>query len=104
MVRWEWNAIARWRLARGAPAPGGAAAPTPAAGSWKRTVGGIDSDANLRLDQETSRATNLSIPWSGLPIFAFGSDEAGEAYVLTSSPTGQGVFRLVPPPQAAATR
>ena len=58
----------------------------------------------LRLDQETSRATNLSIPWSGLPIFAFGSDEAGEAYVLTSSPTGQGVFRLVPPPQAAATR
>ena len=58
----------------------------------------------LRLDQETGRATNLSIPWSGLPIFAFGSDEAGEAYVLTSSPTGQGVFRLVPPPQAAATR
>lgn len=56
----------------------------------------------LRLDDATGRVTNLAIPWSGLPIFGFGCDEAGEAYVLTSSPTGQGVFRLVPRPQSAA--
>jgi hypothetical protein len=37
----------------------------------------------------------MAIPWSGLPIFGFGSDEAGEVYVNTASPTGQGVFRLV---------
>lgn len=35
------------------------------------------------------------IPWNGLPIFGFGQDEAGEAYVLTASAAGQGVFRLV---------
>jgi glucose/arabinose dehydrogenase len=56
----------------------------------------------LRLDEATGSITNLAIPWSGLPIFAFGCDEAGEPYVLTSSPTGQGVFRLVPRPQSAA--
>ena len=56
----------------------------------------------LRLDEATGRVTNHAIPWSGLPIFGFGCDEAGEAYVLTSSPTGQGVFRLVPRPQSAA--
>ena len=38
---------------------------------------------------------NVVIPWDGRPIFGFGSDEAGEAYVTTSSPTGQGVMRLV---------
>ena len=37
----------------------------------------------------------MVIPWDGRPIFGFGSDEAGEAYVTTSSPTGQGVMRLV---------
>jgi len=37
-----------------------------------------------------------AIPWSGLPVFGFGADEAGEPFVLTSSATGQGVFRLVP--------
>ena len=56
----------------------------------------------LRLDEATGSITNLAIPWSGLPIFAFGADEAGEPYVLTSSPTGQGVFLLVPRPQSAA--
>ena len=29
-------------------------------------------------------------------VEGFGTDADGEAYVLTSSPTGQGVFRLVP--------
>jgi glucose/arabinose dehydrogenase len=50
----------------------------------------------LTIDEATGRATNREIPWSGLPIFGFGSDAEGEAYVLTSSPTGQGVFRLAP--------
>lgn len=49
----------------------------------------------LRLDDATGAVTNMAIPWSGLPIFGFGSDEAGEVYVNTASPTGQGVFRLV---------
>jgi len=44
---------------------------------------------------------NMAIPWDGRPIFGFGSDEAGEAYVTTSSPTGQGVMRLVRDPAAA---
>jgi glucose/arabinose dehydrogenase len=56
----------------------------------------------LKLDQATGKATNVKIPWNGLPIFGFGSDADGEAYVLTSSPTGQGVFRLAPATQAAA--
>jgi glucose/arabinose dehydrogenase len=56
----------------------------------------------LRFDDATGTATNMAIPWSGLPIFGFGADEAGEAYVLTNSPTGQGVFRLAPRPQSAA--
>ena len=58
----------------------------------------------LKIDDATGSVTNLALPWSGLPIFGFGADEAGEAYVLTSSPAGQGVFRLVPRPQSAATR
>lgn len=58
----------------------------------------------LRRDEATGQTTNFGIPWNGLPIFGFGADEAGEAYVLTSSPTGQGVFRLVPRPQSAAAR
>jgi hypothetical protein len=45
----------------------------------------------------------LEIPWSGLPIFGFGTDADGEAYVLTSSPTGQGVFRLAPAAPANAS-
>jgi len=48
----------------------------------------------LWLDPD-GRITNKSIPWQRLPIFGFGQDEAGHVYVLTSSPTGQGVFRLV---------
>lgn len=57
----------------------------------------------LKLDAATGRATNLEIPWSGLPIFGFGTDAEGEAYVLTSSPTGQGVFRLAPAAAVSAS-
>lgn len=39
--------------------------------------------------------SNPRIPWSGLPIFGFGLDEVGTAYVLTASPVGQGIFKLV---------
>ncbi|MCE2726565.1 MAG: PQQ-dependent sugar dehydrogenase [Planctomycetaceae bacterium] len=55
----------------------------------------------LNRDPATGRVTNLTIPWSGQPIFGFGSDADGEAYVLTSSPTGQGVFRLASATKAA---
>ena len=51
----------------------------------------------------TGRATNREIPWNGLPIFGFGADADGEAYVLTSSPTGQGVFHLAPAAPANAS-
>jgi glucose/arabinose dehydrogenase len=47
----------------------------------------------VRID-ESGRAVNLAIPWAGLPVFGFGTDEAGEAYVTTASASGQGVFRL----------
>jgi glucose/arabinose dehydrogenase len=57
----------------------------------------------LELDAATGQATNLEIPWPGLPIFGFGTDADGEAYVLTSSPTGQGVFRLAPAAAANAS-
>ena len=57
----------------------------------------------VTLDAATGRATNLEIPWNGLPIFGFGTDAEGEAYVLTSSPTGQGVFRLAPAAPANAS-
>jgi len=56
----------------------------------------------LHLDSATGRATNREIPWNGLPVFGFGTDADGEAYVLTSSPTGQGVFRLVPEAHAGS--
>jgi glucose/arabinose dehydrogenase len=53
-------------------------------------------------DSDTGPAravANAAIPWNGLPIFGFGQDEAGEAYVLTASAAGQGVFRLVADPE-----
>jgi|688.fasta_scaffold09069_3 glucose/arabinose dehydrogenase len=57
----------------------------------------------LKRDAATGQATNVEIPWPGLPIFGFGTDADGEAYVLTSSPTGQGVFRLAPAAPANAS-
>ena len=49
----------------------------------------------LRPHAEPRQTVNAVVPWNGLPVFGFGRDEAGDVYVLTSSPTGQGVFRLV---------
>jgi len=48
----------------------------------------------LKVDADTGGVTNWAIPWQRLPVFGFGEDEAGEIYVTTSSPVGQGVFRL----------
>lgn len=48
----------------------------------------------LKSDAATGTVTNWAIPWQRLPVFGFGEDEAGEVYVTTSSPVGQGVFRL----------
>lgn len=50
----------------------------------------------LTVDEAGRATANHVIPWNGLPIFGFGTDAAGELYACTSSPTGQGVFRLVP--------
>jgi len=50
----------------------------------------------LAVDDAGRVTSNAAIPWSGLPIFGFGEDADGELYVCTSSPTGQGVFKLVP--------
>ncbi len=44
---------------------------------------------------ETPVISNLGIAWTGLPIFGFGLDEAGTAYVLTASRAGQGIYKLV---------
>ena len=44
--------------------------------------------------QPDGRIKNKAVPWNGLPIFGFGRDEAGNVYALTSSATGQGVFRI----------
>jgi len=44
---------------------------------------------------ETPVVSNLGIPWTGLPIFGFGLDEMGTAYVLTASRAGQGIYKLV---------
>jgi len=37
----------------------------------------------LTLDEATGKATNLAVPWNGLPIFGFGSDADGD--ILTYS-------------------
>ena len=38
---------------------------------------------------------NVSIPWSGLPVLAFGDSEDGESFVTTPSAAGKGIYRLV---------
>ncbi|HAU47495.1 MAG TPA: glucose dehydrogenase [Planctomycetaceae bacterium] len=43
---------------------------------------------------DPSTISNQLIPWNGLPIFGFGHDQDGAVYVLTSSNTGQGIYRL----------
>ena len=43
---------------------------------------------------DPSTISNQLIPWHGLPIFGFGHDQDGAVYVLTSSNTGQGIYRI----------
>ena len=50
----------------------------------------------LAVDDAGRAVSNVSIPWNGLPLYGFGEDGDGELYVCTASPTGQGVFKLVP--------
>ena len=50
----------------------------------------------LKYDYRTGKVIhNLEIPWSGLPIVAFGEDDEGEVYVMTPTAPGNGIFRLV---------
>lgn len=49
----------------------------------------------LRID-DMGKVVNMAIPWNGLPVFGFGQDAEGEVFVTTSSPIGQGVYRIVP--------
>ena len=51
---------------------------------------------------DPSTISNQSIPWNGLPIFGFGHDQDGAVYVLTSSNTGQGIYRLQQPTKISA--
>jgi glucose/arabinose dehydrogenase len=49
----------------------------------------------LRYDGKEKRVTaNQLIPGPQIPVLSFGEDEAGEVYVLASSPTGEGIFRF----------
>lgn len=50
----------------------------------------------LNYDQQSGEVIrNMSIPWNGQPVLAFGEDEQGEIYVTTPSQTGKGIFRFV---------
>jgi len=50
----------------------------------------------LQYDEKNGRVIrNMSIPWNGLPIVAFGQDAAGEIYVMTPTATGRGIYRIV---------
>ncbi len=51
----------------------------------------------LRYDDEKKRVVaNRPIRDRGLPILSFGEDEAGEAYLMTHTLTGQGIYRFAP--------
>ena len=50
----------------------------------------------LHYDHEAGKVIeNLSIPWHGQPVLAFGEDEQGEIYVTTPGPNGKSVYRIV---------
>ncbi len=50
----------------------------------------------LQYDESTGKVVrNMSIPWNGLPVLAFGEDESGESYVTTPSQNGRGIYRIV---------
>jgi glucose/arabinose dehydrogenase len=51
----------------------------------------------LRYDEGKKRVTaNHQIRQGGFPVFSFGEDDKGEVYLLTSTPTGKGIFRFAP--------
>ncbi len=51
----------------------------------------------LRYDEEKKRVTaHHEIRKGGFPVFSFGEDERGEIYLLTSTPTGKGLFWFAP--------
>lgn len=51
----------------------------------------------LRYDEKKKRVTaNHEIRRGGFPVFSFGEDDKGEVYLLTSTPTGKGLFWFSP--------
>jgi len=47
----------------------------------------------LTFDEAKKRVVaNRPIKDRGLPVYSFGEDEQGEAYLLTPTPTGKGVY------------
>ncbi|MFO0878599.1 MAG: PQQ-dependent sugar dehydrogenase [Gemmataceae bacterium] len=51
----------------------------------------------LRYDDKVQRVTaNHTLRQSGFPVFSFGEDNQGDVYLLTSTPTGKGLFRFAP--------
>ena len=50
----------------------------------------------LEYDEKSAQVTrNLAVPWNGLPVVAFGQDEAGEVFLTTPTASGRGIYRLV---------
>jgi len=50
----------------------------------------------LGYDEEAKRVTrNHLLRDGGFPVYSFGEDEQGEVYVMTSTPSAKGIFRLV---------
>lgn len=50
----------------------------------------------LHYDEKAGKVIrNVSIPWNGLNVLAFGEDEQGEAFVTTPNRNGKGIYRLV---------
>jgi glucose/arabinose dehydrogenase len=50
----------------------------------------------LKYDESKKRVTeNRPIKDRGVPILSFGEDERGELYLMTYTPTGKGVYRIV---------
>lgn len=49
----------------------------------------------LKYDEKQKRVTDFrSIPDKGVPVMSFGEDEQGDAYFMTYSATGKGVYRF----------
>ena len=49
----------------------------------------------LQYDEKSGKVIrNVSIPWIGQNIIAFGQDEKGEVYVMTPTVNGKFIYRL----------